>query len=158
MWTQCAHKMPIIIVPIPPKTTPPFFMAFGIARIPVPRDDFKRWANAPKSLRKYTVFGLLFPPIERSRRPSLTNWNFSYPCDRTGCKVHPSRGNRRSTPMLLSFYKIIIHTIIDKGNAFRPQEKNSRAVKIFHLITAVFGIFLLFSHDKSANRWIDESK
>lgn len=42
MWTQCAHIKPIIIVPIPPNITPPFLIAFGMARIPVPRDDFNR--------------------------------------------------------------------------------------------------------------------
>lgn len=50
MWTQCAQRKPRMMVPIPPKSKPPFLTAFGIARIPEPSDDFIRCAKAPKSL------------------------------------------------------------------------------------------------------------
>jgi len=52
MCTQCEQMMPIMIVPIPPKSNPPFLIACGIARIPVPSEDLRRCVSAPRSLKR----------------------------------------------------------------------------------------------------------
>lgn len=50
MWTQWVQSNPTTIVPIAPKTRPAFLNAMGIARIPVPSEDFSRCAKAPNVL------------------------------------------------------------------------------------------------------------
>lgn len=37
-------------VPIVPTTIPDVLKALGIARIPVPKEHFKRWMRAPENL------------------------------------------------------------------------------------------------------------
>lgn len=56
MCTQCVHMMPIITVPRPPNNRPAFLNAMGIAKIPVPKDDFNRCANAPIVLRIKEIY------------------------------------------------------------------------------------------------------
>lgn len=42
MWTQWVHKRPTTKVPMAPNNNPAFLKAIGIAKIPVPKEDFKR--------------------------------------------------------------------------------------------------------------------
>lgn len=50
-YTQCVQIYPKMIVPNIPTIVPAFLNAAGIARIPEPSDDFKRFANDLTSLK-----------------------------------------------------------------------------------------------------------
>lgn len=47
MLTQCVHTKPIIIVPRAPTNNPEFLYAIGIAKIPEPKEPFKKCAREP---------------------------------------------------------------------------------------------------------------
>lgn len=47
MPTQCVQIAPTMIVPKPPNSKPAFLNANGMAKIPEPRELFRRCANAP---------------------------------------------------------------------------------------------------------------
>lgn len=54
IWTQCVHKRPTITVPSAPNSRPALLNAKGIARIPVPNEDFSKCANDPIVLAERT--------------------------------------------------------------------------------------------------------
>lgn len=51
MWTQCVQRNPTITVPKKPKSNPPFLKAFGIAKMPVPKELFSKWIRDPNDLK-----------------------------------------------------------------------------------------------------------
>lgn len=55
-YTQCVHIKPITMVPKAPPAKPAFLKAAGIARIPEPSDDFKRWAREPIVLKIFKSY------------------------------------------------------------------------------------------------------
>ena len=86
MWTQCVQMIPTTSVPMAPNRRPAFLNAIGIAKIPVPRELFSKWASEPEVLIWLKWFAMRKSNvISIELKSKLTNSGCRHFCARMGC-------------------------------------------------------------------------
>lgn len=89
MWMQYVQTMPMITVAMEPSRYPEWWNAFGIAKIPVPRDPFNRWINVSELLEKIRRINNQSDRTGSSNE--LLTWSDAQPLYADMDHIHPFR-------------------------------------------------------------------